>query len=247
MPRNYRTNRTRKTASRSYARFTKKPRRFTKTRSYRGRGKKMAMLRPVWQKAQTRSAFKVFKYNDTGFPLALNVGNSYKYNYTFRGNDLYDPDHTGAGVQPYGFDQYVNATGPFGKFVVYCSKIKVMFYGTTDSTNMKVFVIPTKQTALTNTDPSDLYQTLHSKSLSTLNKHGFTGAGTIKSFMRTKVILPDTLSTTNSGAYNSSPATSWYWQIYFDSSAMTHTIAAVFDVEIKYYAKVIAIDNMNES
>lgn len=48
--------------------------------------------------------------------------------YGFRSNDLYDPDYSGTGAQPYYFDQLMQM---YNKFTVVGSKIKVTPFGAT--------------------------------------------------------------------------------------------------------------------
>lgn len=52
--------------------------------------------------------------------------------YVFRANDLYDPDYTGTGHQPRGFDQYMLM---YKKFVVLGSKITARFTNLGGATN----------------------------------------------------------------------------------------------------------------
>jgi hypothetical protein len=58
---------------------------------------------PRQMKAVMRYAF-----NDT---ITLNAGNSYMYDWSFRGNSLYDPDATGVGGQPTTYDQWCGFYG----------------------------------------------------------------------------------------------------------------------------------------
>lgn len=73
--------------------------------------------------AQPKSKLVKFKYFDTVTLDPSAVPNT-PAKYVFRGNDLYDPDYTGTGHQPMGFDQWM---GWYDHFVVISSKITVTF------------------------------------------------------------------------------------------------------------------------
>ena len=54
----------------------------------------------------------------------LNPGLGSVASYVFRANGLYDPNYTGAGHQPYGFDQWMTY---YNQFTVLGSKMKAIF------------------------------------------------------------------------------------------------------------------------
>jgi hypothetical protein len=56
--------------------------------------------------------------------------NAYAGN-VYRMNSLYDPDATGAGHQPRGFDQLVAAAGPYTRFTVTKCEVTAVFRNTT--------------------------------------------------------------------------------------------------------------------
>lgn len=62
------------------------------------------------------------RYCATG--IELNPGAGTADTLTFRANDLYDPESTGVGHQPYGYDQWMQF---YNHFTVVGSKIKVTF------------------------------------------------------------------------------------------------------------------------
>ena len=70
-------------------------------------------------------------------------------------NSLYDPDLTGAGSQPYLFDQLVTSqdgTGLYQRYTVFASKISVTFYqqtaGTGSPTPTECYVYPSNAEAV---------------------------------------------------------------------------------------------------
>lgn len=75
-------------------------------RTYRPR-KTMRKRRPLWRNLPIgfpKTHLVRFKYVDT---ISLNAAAAEVVStYIFRANDCYDPDYTGTGHQPYGFDQW---------------------------------------------------------------------------------------------------------------------------------------------
>jgi hypothetical protein len=79
---------------------------------------------------------------DAGFPLKKRVRMVYGAQFiltnggapnqatVFRCNDLYDPDQSGVGHQPRGFDQLLAAAGPYTKFVVHSCDVRATFINT---------------------------------------------------------------------------------------------------------------------
>jgi hypothetical protein len=57
----------------------------------------------------------------TGSATVGLVGNVQKYSL----NSLFDPDVTGVGHQPYGFDQLCTSTGPYSRYKVIGCKVKI--------------------------------------------------------------------------------------------------------------------------
>lgn len=99
----------------------------------------------------------------SGFPEFLDVKLKYVFfnnfnttasstaasTYTFRLNDTYDPDYSGAGHQPYLRDQLF---GIYGRATVYKTAYKVI--GTTDSTKMMYLATAVSRSATASTDLS---------------------------------------------------------------------------------------------
>lgn len=64
------------------------------------------------------------RYSDT---ISINPGSGVLGSYVFRANDMYDPDYTGLGHQPLGFDQYMGVM--YNHFTVLGSKITIQPVG----------------------------------------------------------------------------------------------------------------------
>jgi len=77
------------------------------------------------------------RYGDT-----LDVGNAYTFTQEMRGNSAFDPDYTGVGAQPWGFDNY---SGLYNYYRCTSSTLKATFYTrTAATTNSDIigYVIP---------------------------------------------------------------------------------------------------------
>lgn len=77
------------------------------------------------------------RYGDT-----LDVGNAYIFTQEMRGNSAFDPDYTGVGAQPWGFDNY---SGLYNYYRCTSSTLKATFYTrTAQTTNADLigYVVP---------------------------------------------------------------------------------------------------------
>ncbi len=93
--------------------------RTTKRRSY----KKKARSSYISNSVGPQTLIRKLRYNDI-FSLDAGVGTTATHK--FRANDLFDPDFTGTGHQPTGFDQYMLM---YDHFKIIGSKINVKFMG----------------------------------------------------------------------------------------------------------------------
>lgn len=116
--------------------------------------------------------FRKLRYNNDFTDLtpssALAVGHVYRL------NGLYDPDVTGAGNQPRGFDQYMTM---YNKYVVLGALVNVKFLNESSSTHTRCCIRPSSTSAI-DTDPVDNLEARDSKSCIV---GPYVGGGTIKS------------------------------------------------------------------
>lgn len=183
-------------------------------------------------------------YRDNGFtaapaPQDLRV---------FRGNSLYDPDFTGVGVQPYGYDQLFPAL--YATYTVRASSIKVMVAPTTDVRLLRVIVVASRNTNLNYRDVSDLraFGAYRMAAISWVN--GMARKNIVRHYATTARMFPeygkfgdDTLT----AQYNTNPNQGWHWLVFFDTSTTGETASIQYDVEITYYATARKTDSLNES
>lgn len=248
----------RKYRSRKARRLYKSASRRTK-KNYRRRYKKVSIKRSIWKSPIPRQGYYKFTYHDTGFPFATDAVGAFKSLRQFRGNSLYDPDYTGLGVQPYGYDNLCNTNAPFGRYLVYASKITVYPHiytaddapeNTTGSWNIKLSVYPTRLNAVSFTDFEDLCRIPYHKSRCIENVDDAGGNNTLKRYVSTRKIWAEGggLQDIDFGAaYNSNPINTWFWNIMMDTSSYSNAVTGYFDVKIKYYCKLFKQDDINES
>jgi len=165
--------------------------------------------------------------------------------YKFRGNGPYDPDLTGVGVQPYGWDTVDDL---YGSYTAVASKIKVFFTPDEETTQLKVWVIPSRTLSPTNHDASDLRQAPGGKQVVWLAQSGKERQNRISNYYSTKRMYPE-INPKDSGfqaPMSADPDITWYWLVYFDSDIGSPPVLT-FDVEITYYVVVSHTDTVNES
>lgn len=224
--------RRRRTSIRRARRTIKKPARTIRRRTIRKRYARRS-LRTKWPTPLVPFARRCFRYNDTGFSGATATP-GYVYWYVFRGNSLYDPDYTGIGVQPYGYDQL---TGLFGKFRVAGSKIKIWTRTkTTEQAPLKIAIWP-QETATQTTDFADLAVRPGSKTIN-FQWTDPSNKKCISQYKSTRWVLREFSSGDENLSHDlgGNPNQQWYWIILFSTYDAALPISFTFDVEIKYYA-----------
>jgi len=77
--------------------------------------------------------------------IVLNAGAGAITSHLFRANSLFDPDYTGIGHQPRGFDQWM---AMYQKFVVVSSRIKIMATYSAGGNASIIFILPTFGTSI---------------------------------------------------------------------------------------------------
>lgn len=149
--------------------------------------------------------------------------------YVFKGNSLYDPDHTGAGHQPYAFDQYSNF---FKKYRVNACKIK--FDLTFLDTAGTIWCVPTNETtamsvALCGEVPYAKYYSAPTSVDSPRIQHYMT---TKKIFGMQSINQDDLYSS----ATNADPSKVWYWHLGYSVYNLTTNANVWCNVQLTYYS-----------
>lgn len=200
-----------------------------------------------------------FTYHDTGFSFATSGAGGYQYWRPFRGNSCYDPDYAGAGVQPYGFDQYCANGMAFGKYLVFGSKITVYPHiytatkagvNSTNSWAIKIAVVPAKTNSLNFTGIDDVMRMPWSRMRCIENEDDAGGNNTIKQYVSTRKLYPEAgrLEDADWGAlYYANPNNIWYWNVVMDSTCYANDVTGYFDIKITYYTKLFKMQDVDES
>lgn len=246
MPRRYRKrvrSRVNQRTTRTTRKFRRSSRRYRKARTFR----------PKWIPAVSQKASVKFVYCDSTFSRILNTTGGYSAYYVFRGNSPYDPDYTGIGVQPYGWDDYVGVN-KFINFVCPASSIRVYFRPEAtyaDIRRLHVSVIPSRGYNPTMTDISDVRMMPFRKSTTYDGSTESTRGAQISNYCSTKRLI--NLSSNDGaceGSYAGNPASNgaWYWIVHFYTDVyIDEEVDIFFDVKIKYYTRLNRTNPPDES
>lgn len=155
--------------------------------------------------------------------------------YVFRGNSAYDPDYTGVGSQPVGYDEW---SAFYGKYKVNASSIRLVFMSQSNSSptaNIMLSCTPTID--LTVTDPVQLSLNPYTRTRFIATANGNAGVVHIKNYMASKKVFGD--KTANDEDYEATisgnPFNQWFWKILAQSVDQSSTINVQVFATITYY------------
>lgn len=154
--------------------------------------------------------------------------------YQYRGNSLYDPDFTGTGNQPVGFDELMLL---YNKFRVMGSKITVRAtVGATTQTDDLV-VLPTVTSTLTGVSNDTIAEQPFAKRR--IGKFGFI-TPTITQYTSTGAMYGQSKQAVRSeddfaGDASNNPNNVWFWSISYQPVDRTSNQAIYFSCKIEYY------------
>lgn len=156
---------------------------------------------------------------------------------TYRGNSVFDPDQTGGGHQPTGYDQW---TGFYNQYRVLASSIRWTVYRiSTAAGDLGIpFVFPdvTAATAVTIGTINPQEQAYFKYRHILANIAGNKGRGTVKNYMTTKKMFPgqNVTGTDFTALSTGNPASQWYWNCGYNNSGAIET-AVRFTCNITYW------------
>lgn len=168
----------------------------------------------------------------------------------YAGNSLFDPDITGVGHQPLGYDQW---SAFYSKYCVYGSKISVTVLnasGTTAGTqNVECVLLPISSNVSTSvisamTDIEEMYEYPYC-SMRAGNIVGGAPNLRLKGYMSTAKIdgvpkLKIPIDNAYSALIAANPANLWRWVIGLQSSDESDTVTTRLLIKVTYYAKMYA-------
>lgn len=159
----------------------------------------------------------------------------------YRGNSLFDPDLTGTGGQPMGFDQWANF---YSSYTVLGSKIEVTTMnsdGTANVPNCRFGITPTLfSTAFGAAEQERAEELPYAIARSNVMGAQGIGQGYAKSYMSTAKIWGVVRSSVQiedgySALTSANPTDQWYWHVWnYVPSAATQNLQVI--VKITYFA-----------
>lgn len=235
-----------KTSRNSRRKGTKFTRRYRPARS----SAIVRSVRPKWQNPLSQKGYFKFRYQDSSFNMSTAAVEGYINTRVFRGNSLFDPDYTGVGVQPYGYDQMCAI---YNRYYVYASKITVYphFVGmsTPDSCrDVRWLVFPWCAPTVSYNEYEDLASQMRPYKALTMNdpsdqKQNLTIYQSTKRMQR----LGDPDEVDSGAVTTTNPAQTWYWFVRADTSGTGTAVFLNMDVKITFYCKLITETNVDES
>lgn len=174
----------------------------------------------------------VLKYNQS-YDMSSMSG-TYR---NFRGNSVYDPDETGTGEQPTGFDQLMLL---YNYYTVSASKIKILCMNdstTASSGNIIVSVIP----LTVDTDSLLGFRQLMTNSFAKSRAIAPVSAGgnpiVLSNYITTKKMLPgfSVKDQGYAGTDASSPGEEWYWHVEVNHIDGVSSTDLWINVTLEYY------------
>lgn len=138
----------------------------------------------------------------------------------FRGNSLFDPDYTGVGTQPLGYDQWSNF---YERYKVNASKMMISFSATSDSNIAATLLLNlTPNGGTSNTPDTRAYYEWGTTAYNRNKLVGLMSGGSpivyMKNYVSTQKIWGEkTTSDEYSALITSNPARVWFWVFQVDA------------------------------
>lgn len=149
-----------------------------KTRKPKSKRKRRKSSVPRSIPASPNKMVVKFKYAE---PIQLSTTAGLTGVYTFKANDLYDPNHTSTGHQPYGYDQWALL---FGHYTVLQSKISATFMSRQNDSSIPgrgICGITLEDDSSFTTNPSLAFE----QQRTNLSSYGVLGSGMHKKLSKT--------------------------------------------------------------
>jgi hypothetical protein len=155
--------------------------------------------------------------------------------YAFSGNSVYDPNATGTGHQPRGFDQY---GALYEKYRVLSSQITVRAINGNSVSGVYCVITPTTNVLSATIPHQEVREYPYSKTVKTPLAVASRVGYSLKVGMSTTEILGlnkmELNSDNHAALVTTNPASRWWWHVTVASVDLTTTIAISYSVEIEY-------------
>lgn len=163
--------------------------------------------------------------------------------YVWNGNNIFDPNNSGTGHQPFGYDQWCNF---YERYSVYGSSINVEFISTSqtsppDGYTCSTVLVPMADltSGFTPEQASELPHAKH-KIVNVYNVDGKKNA--LRGYCSTAKVMGVSNQTVDSddafsAATNTSPARQWYWTVICTNMLSNGSITYNIRIDMKFYVK----------
>lgn len=165
-------------------------------------------------------------------------------NNIFRGNGAWDPDATGTGDRPYGWD---GLDALYQRYRCFGSKIRVI-PSNQQLVGTSLCVYPHTD-SVAESDYGDAISTARSKSTFVVN---YARASTVRNYATTAEIMgvnKDRVRDDDlfASANNNVPSQQWYWHVRADTADFSTNVALTAQVQITYYMQWFMPYSLNQN
>lgn len=175
------------------------------------------------------------KYNKSHLMVSAGGGPVFL---VYRGNSIFDPEFATGGLQPPGFDQWMDF---YQRFIVHASKIKVGF--TTAGTDAqsqvaRCCIIPTPNVS----NPFTTYESAAANPYSKVTQFTIGDITSLKSYMSTAKImgLPGAaveIREEFEGSSSGNPSNEWLWIVCIQPQVPSQGMTVLVNLTIDYYVE----------
>lgn len=149
--------------------------------------------------------------------------------YQFRGNGPYDPDVTGTGSQPVGFDQM---TTFYGRYYVIGSRINIRLVNE-GTASLQICLVPSPNSTSYSYDQS-IIQPYSKRSQADGTTKGGRSYTNLVNTMATLLVRQTPWDSDLSSTPTANPGLQWYWSITLQSADQASAISCSMQVSIYY-------------
>jgi hypothetical protein len=172
--------------------------------------------------------------------LVANATSGSLWQYQFVGNSCYDPNYTGTGGQPDGFDQYALF---YGRYRVLASKFSLMpaNVGTGVANQAAVVYLEARPSSTTASAITNVFSNPY-HTFQIVNFSSNMGQRPLTRYMTEARIFGDNKSRVHTddvltAATSASPVLQWFWNIGLQSVDQATTVTGVMYCKVTYYVE----------